>query len=84
MKQLTTLIIMDGYGIAPQKGDNAVTMAKKPRLDALFAQYPHTSIACSGMSVGLPRGQMGNSEVGHLNLGAGRVVYQPLTGFQGH
>ncbi len=80
MKDLTTLIIMDGYGIG-NKGSatNAVEKAAKPNLDALFAKYPHTTIACSGMAVGLPNGQMGNSEVGHLNLGAGRVVYQPLT-----
>lgn len=80
MKDLTTLIIMDGYGIGNQgSATNAVEKAKTPNLDALFAQYPHTTIACSGMAVGLPNGQMGNSEVGHLNLGAGRVVYQPLT-----
>ena len=79
MKQLTTLIIMDGFGLRENTNDNAITHAKTPNLDALFAKYPHTQIACSGMSVGLPRGQMGNSEVGHLNLGAGRVVYQPLT-----
>ncbi len=80
MKDLTTLIIMDGYGIGNEgNAANAVEKAAKPNLDALFAQYPHTTIACSGMAVGLPNGQMGNSEVGHLNLGAGRVVYQPLT-----
>lgn len=80
MKDLTTLIIMDGYGIGNEgNAANAVEKAAKPNLDALFARYPHTTIACSGMAVGLPNGQMGNSEVGHLNLGAGRVVYQPLT-----
>jgi len=80
MKDLTTLIIMDGYGLGNFGCDtNAVEQAKTPNLDALFAKYPHTTIECSGMAVGLPHGQMGNSEVGHLNLGAGRVVYQPLT-----
>ena len=80
MKDLTTLIIMDGYGLGNfGSATNAVEQANTPNLKALFAKYPHTTIECSGMSVGLPHGQMGNSEVGHLNLGAGRVVYQPLT-----
>ncbi len=73
------LCIMDGFGIAAAGADNAVTAAKTPRLDELFAKYPHTQIGASGMDVGLPDGQMGNSEVGHTNIGAGRVVYQELT-----
>lgn len=70
---------MDGYGLAPDAPGNAVTAAKKPNLDYLFANYPHTVLNASGEAVGLPEGQMGNSEVGHLNLGAGRIVYQSLT-----
>ena len=58
---------------------NAIAMAKKPNLDKLMAEYPMTYIGASGLDVGLPDGQMGNSEVGHTNIGAGRVVYQPLT-----
>ena len=73
------LMILDGYGIdAPGRG-NAISLAKKPNLDKLFAAYPHTQIGASGLSVGLPDGQMGNSEVGHLNIGAGRVIYQEIT-----
>ncbi|MBN2879116.1 MAG: 2,3-bisphosphoglycerate-independent phosphoglycerate mutase [Clostridia bacterium] len=78
-KPLTTLIIMDGYGCAKPDKFNAVTKAKRPNLDKLFDKYPHTTINCFGPYVGLPKGQMGNSEVGHLNLGAGRIIYQPLT-----
>ena len=78
-RPLTTLIIMDGYGIAQKDKFNAVTQAKKPNLDKIFAEYPNTTIKCYGEYVGLPEGQMGNSEVGHLNLGAGRIIYQPLT-----
>ena len=73
------LIIMDGFGVAEARAGNAVTMANKPNLDALFASWPSTRLTCSGLAVGLPKGQMGNSEVGHLNIGAGRVVYQELT-----
>jgi len=73
------LIIMDGYGLAPASDSNSVTLAKKPFIDSLFKNYPHTTLQASGEAVGLPEGQMGNSEVGHLNLGAGRVVYQSLT-----
>jgi len=79
MKSPLALVIMDGYGIADASAANAITAAKTPRLDALFAQFPHTNIQASGMAVGLPDGQMGNSEVGHTNIGAGRVVYQELT-----
>lgn len=79
MKKPIILCIMDGYGIRAQKHGNAVLMAKKPNLDAFFANHPYTQIEASGEAVGLPEGQMGNSEVGHLNMGAGRIVYQSLT-----
>lgn len=75
----TMLMILDGWGINPSRENNAVALARTPHLDALLARYPHTTILTSGMAVGLPEGQMGNSEVGHLNLGAGRIVYQDLT-----
>ena len=78
-KPLATLIIMDGYGCAKPDKYNAVTDAKRPNLEKLFDKYPYTTINCFGPYVGLPKGQMGNSEVGHLNLGAGRIIYQPLT-----
>ena len=71
---------MDGFGWTPdQTFGNAVAAAKKPHLDEIFAKYPMTTINASGMAVGLPDGQMGNSEVGHTNMGAGRIVYQQLT-----
>ena len=78
-KPMTALIILDGFGKNPQTEGNAIAQAKTPHLDALFAKYPNTSLNASGLAVGLPEGQMGNSEVGHLNIGAGRVVYQELT-----
>lgn len=78
-KNLVMLVIMDGYGLAPAGPGNAVAAAKKPNLDYLFANYPNTLLNASGEAVGLPEGQMGNSEVGHLNIGAGRIVYQSLT-----
>ncbi len=78
-KKMTALIIMDGFGINPVKDGNAITLAGTPELDQLMAEFPHTQLGASGMSVGLPDGQMGNSEVGHLNMGAGRIVYQELT-----
>lgn len=77
--KLVALIILDGYGINPKTEGNAIAAAKKPNIDKLLAQWPNTNIRTSGMDVGLPRGQMGNSEVGHTNIGAGRVVYQELT-----
>ncbi len=73
------LIILDGYGIAEDPSVSAIDHARKPFLDALFSQYPHAQLEASGRPVGLPEGQMGNSEVGHMNLGAGRVVYQEIT-----
>ncbi|MBR6554962.1 MAG: phosphoglycerate mutase (2,3-diphosphoglycerate-independent), partial [Clostridia bacterium] len=79
MKQPLVLMILDGWGKAPACPCNAITVANTPNLDAAFARYPSAELACSGMAVGLPQGQMGNSEVGHTNLGAGRVVYQELT-----
>lgn len=72
------LIIMDGFGIAPATPGNAITTANTPNLDALNAAYPHAQLMASGLDVGLPEGQMGNSEVGHTNIGAGRVVFQIL------
>ena len=78
-KKPLVLMILDGWGISPDSATNAVSLANTPNLDKLLAEYPHSSILTSGMAVGLPEGQMGNSEVGHLNIGAGRVVYQDLT-----
>ena len=77
-KTPTTLIIMDGFGLAPAAADNAVSLANTPVLDKLFREYAHTTLSASGLDVGLPAGQMGNSEVGHTNIGAGRVVFQDL------
>lgn len=79
MKKPVALIILDGFGNNPDGYGNAITAANTPVLDELFASCPSTSIGASGMDVGLPDGQMGNSEVGHTNIGAGRVVYQELT-----
>ena len=77
-KTPTTLIIMDGFGLAPAADDNAVSLANTPVLDKLFQEYAHTTLSASGLDVGLPAGQMGNSEVGHTNIGGGRVVFQDL------
>ena len=77
-KTPTTLIIMDGFGLAPAADDNAVSLANTPVLDKLFREYAHTTLSASGLDVGLPAGQMGNSEVGHTNIGGGRVVFQDL------
>ena len=79
MKKPIVLCIMDGFGYNPSDYGNAITAAKTPRLDEIFKNNPMTYIGASGMDVGLPDGQMGNSEVGHTNIGAGRVVYQELT-----
>lgn len=78
-KRPTMLMILDGFGLNPSSYGNAVAAARKPNLDEIFEKYPHISLAASGLAVGLPDGQMGNSEVGHLNIGAGRIVYQELT-----
>ena len=79
MKKPIVLTIMDGFGFNPQENGNAIKAASTPRLDKIFSSYPTTQIGASGLDVGLPDGQMGNSEVGHTNIGAGRVVYQELT-----
>ena len=79
MKKPLVLMILDGFGINHADYGNAIHAAKKPNLDKYFAQYPHTQLGASGLDVGLPDGQMGNSEVGHTNIGAGRIVYQELT-----
>ncbi|MDQ3460488.1 MAG: 2,3-bisphosphoglycerate-independent phosphoglycerate mutase [Deinococcota bacterium] len=76
------LIVLDGWGLAPEGPGNAVTLARTPNFDHYRQQYPHTELQASGRAVGLPEGQMGNSEVGHMNLGAGRVVMQSLTYIQ--
>lgn len=79
MKRPVVLIIMDGIGIGKKYSGNAYELAKKPHLDNYFKTYPNIQIEASGEAVGLPEGQMGNSEVGHMNIGAGRIVYQSLT-----
>lgn len=73
------LIILDGYGHNPDSAHNAVAAAHTPNMDALWAKRPHAFVHTDGRHVGLPDGQMGNSEVGHMNLGAGRIVYQDFT-----
>lgn len=78
-KRPLALIILDGWGLNEHSENNAIAAARIPNLDALLARYPHTGLVASGEDVGLPEGQMGNSEVGHLNMGAGRIVYQELT-----
>ncbi|MGD9886966.1 MAG: 2,3-bisphosphoglycerate-independent phosphoglycerate mutase [Bacilli bacterium] len=78
-KKPMMLVIMDGFGLTDTKVGNAIAAAKTPNLDYLFQNYPNTTLGASGEDVGLPEGQMGNSEVGHLNIGAGRTVYQSLT-----
>ena len=78
-KKPTVLMILDGYGLNEKENGNAVAQAATPVMDKLMAEYPFVHGNASGMAVGLPNGQMGNSEVGHLNMGAGRIVYQDLT-----
>ncbi len=78
-KTMTALLIMDGFGLNPSHEGNAIFQQGTPNIDKLTAAYSHTQLGASGMDVGLPDGQMGNSEVGHLNIGAGRIVYQELT-----
>ena len=79
MKKPVLLCIMDGFGKNPSDYGNAIVAAATPNLDKIMSENPMTFIGASGMDVGLPDGQMGNSEVGHTNIGAGRVVYQELT-----
>ena len=78
-KNVTMLMILDGFGENSNQNGNAVKLAKTPNIDKIMKKYPTTKIQASGLAVGLPEGQMGNSEVGHTNIGAGRVVYQELT-----
>ncbi|HWT74540.1 MAG TPA: 2,3-bisphosphoglycerate-independent phosphoglycerate mutase [Mobilitalea sp.] len=78
-KKPTVLMILDGFGLNEKKDANAIAEANKPNLDKIMAEYPYVKGYASGMAVGLPEGQMGNSEVGHINMGAGRIVYQELT-----
>lgn len=78
-EKLVMLVVLDGFGLTDNKEGNAIYAAKTPNLDFYFNKYPNTSLMPSGLAVGLPEGQMGNSEVGHLNIGAGRIVYQELT-----
>src|SRR5690625_2682104 len=77
--KLAALIILDGYGCRDEVIGNAVKQAKTPNFDRYWNTYAHNQLTASGEAVGLPEGQMGNSEVGHLNIGAGRIVYQSLT-----
>ena len=76
--ELVTLVVLDGWGLAPPGPGNAVELAETPVFDALWERYPHTELRASGAAVGLPEGQMGNSEVGHLTIGSGRILYQDL------
>jgi 2,3-bisphosphoglycerate-independent phosphoglycerate mutase len=77
-RSLVALVVLDGWGCAPPGAGNAVDLARTPVFDRLWREYPHTTLAASGEAVGLPPGQMGNSEVGHLTIGSGRVLYQDL------
>jgi 2,3-bisphosphoglycerate-independent phosphoglycerate mutase len=79
MSHPLVLLVLDGFGIRAARDNNAIALARTPVYDALLARYPHAQLIASGEAVGLPAGQMGNSEVGHTNMGAGRVVYQDLT-----
>jgi 2,3-bisphosphoglycerate-independent phosphoglycerate mutase len=78
-KRLHMLVILDGWGLTDKTEGNAIAHANKPNFDSLWSKYPHTELSASGLDVGLPQGQMGNSEVGHLNIGAGRIIYQDYT-----
>lgn len=75
-KKVTMLMILDGFGINENTEANAIALANTPNIDRIFKQNPSTTIKTSGLDVGLPDGQMGNSEVGHTNIGAGRIVYK--------
>ena len=72
------LFVLDGFGVRAERRDNAIALARTPSFDLFRSRYPHTTLAASELRVGLPEGQMGNSEVGHLNLGAGAIVKQDL------
>ena len=76
MSKKVALIIMDGWGVAKKDHTDAIFKANTPFVDSMYNNYPNTVLNTSGLAVGLPDGQMGNSEVGHLNIGAGRIVYQ--------
>src|SRR5690554_1127117 len=78
MKKKVLLMILDGWGITQDPAVSAIAQAETPFMDSLYKKYPHAQLLTHGMNVGLPEGQMGNSEVGHMNLGAGRIVYQDL------
>ena len=78
MKKPLILTILDGYGLREEEKGNAVKLADNKVFEMLWNKYPHTTLEASGKAVGLPAGQMGNSEVGHMNIGAGRIVYQSL------
>lgn len=78
-KKPRMLLILDGWGLTDEKLGNGIAMANKPNYDKLWNSYPHCELSASGLDVGLPKGQMGNSEVGHLNIGAGRIIYQEFT-----
>src|ERR1051326_8811596 len=77
-KKPVVLVVLDGWGYRPEREGNAIALANTPTWDALVSKHPRTRLEASGLAVGLPAGQMGNSEVGHLNLGAGRIVMQDL------
>src|SRR5205809_4294521 len=78
MNKKVLLMILDGWGLAKKISASAIDAAKTPYINSLYKKYPHSKLQASGLFVGLPDGQMGNSEVGHMNIGAGRVVYQDL------
>src|SRR5690606_38452360 len=78
MNKKVILMILDGWGKSPDPKVSAIAQANTPFVDSLYTQYPNADLLTDGMNVGLPEGQMGNSEVGHMNLGAGRIVYQDL------
>jgi len=75
---LVALVVLDGWGCAAPGPGNAVSLARTPVFDRLWAEFPHTTLKASGEAVGLPAGQMGNSEVGHLTIGSGRILFQDL------
>src|SRR3954467_12676542 len=78
MNKKVLLMILDGWGLGTNSKVSAIDHSKTPYIDSLYKKYPHSKLEASGLAVGLPPGQMGNSEVGHMNIGAGRIVYQDL------